>query len=304
MAAESSTSHRRRRSLITAPSPHREPTASKRPFKRVREATPICDDSASADLAETAAAHATTTATGGDETSGQYLVDDERRDQVIADTSEREDPSVLFSEQGGAQTEPTEALDERHLVDEEDPDETTLVQVPDVVPSKRRLSRGEATAELITKAGFEAVVGDFEVEEDYGDLPWMRDREVMEGDDTASQSKVKQEEWDEYLNGFSDEDERERAIQEGYFPESSIASPSLIRTTRELYLQAQETGEDIEYHSGDSDAFEMEHRPVLERAGVKRDIRVFAESMDLLAEPDEVKRDYQIIDRLGEGESH
>ena len=54
------------------------------------------------------------------------------------------------------------------------------------------------------------------------------------------------------------------------------------------------------YHSGDSDMYEMDHRPVLERTEVKRDIREFVASLKTLR----VKQKYQVVDRLGEGESH
>jgi hypothetical protein len=50
------------------------------------------------------------------------------------------------------------------------------------------------------------------------------------------------------------------------------------------------------YHSGDSDMYEMEHRPILERTAVKRDIREFVASSDTVA------ANYHVVDRLGEGE--
>jgi hypothetical protein len=58
-----------------------------------------------------------------------------------------------------------------------------------------------------------------------------------------------------------------------------------------------ESSEGGSYHSGDSSDFEMDHRPVLERTAVKRDIRDFEDSMYLIRE-----NGYKVIDRLGEGE--
>ncbi|RSH85246.1 hypothetical protein EHS25_005053 [Saitozyma podzolica] len=57
-----------------------------------------------------------------------------------------------------------------------------------------------------------------------------------------------------------------------------------------------ESSEGGSYHSGDSSDFEMDHRPVLERTAVKRDIRDFEDSIFLIRE-----NGYKVIDRLGEG---
>jgi cell division control protein 7 len=51
------------------------------------------------------------------------------------------------------------------------------------------------------------------------------------------------------------------------------------------------------YHSGDSDEFDMGHRPLLERTAVKRDIKEF-----LAGFPEMMAERYAIVDRLGEGE--
>lgn len=62
------------------------------------------------------------------------------------------------------------------------------------------------------------------------------------------------------------------------------------------------------YHSGDTDIFEMDHRPMLERTAVKRDICNFVNRFQHCGEPiDHLTRPsedfpYQVVDRLGEGE--
>lgn len=51
------------------------------------------------------------------------------------------------------------------------------------------------------------------------------------------------------------------------------------------------------YHSGDSDLFDMDHRPMLERTLVKKDLHQLMSDFSILP------YDYQILDRLGEGEA-
>ena len=54
------------------------------------------------------------------------------------------------------------------------------------------------------------------------------------------------------------------------------------------------------YHSGDSDEFEMDHRPIMERTAVKRDIlRLYATFHGLRYDEDDYA--YKVVDRLGEG---
>ncbi|WRT70669.1 uncharacterized protein IL334_007667 [Kwoniella shivajii] len=58
------------------------------------------------------------------------------------------------------------------------------------------------------------------------------------------------------------------------------------------------------YHSGDSDEYEMDHRPVLERTAVKRDIRHLTDSLTILRDGIEGLEGflpYRVVDRLGEG---
>ncbi|WWD07323.1 hypothetical protein V865_005421 [Kwoniella europaea PYCC6329] len=61
------------------------------------------------------------------------------------------------------------------------------------------------------------------------------------------------------------------------------------------------SGSPESYHSGDSDEYEMEHRPVLERTAIKRDIRSFTESLTVLREGVDGYLPYKVVDRLGEG---
>ena len=56
------------------------------------------------------------------------------------------------------------------------------------------------------------------------------------------------------------------------------------------------------YHSGDTDEYEMSHRPVLERTAIKKDIKKFVDSVKCLKDPESGEVAYRIVDRLGEGE--
>jgi hypothetical protein len=61
------------------------------------------------------------------------------------------------------------------------------------------------------------------------------------------------------------------------------------------------------YHSGNSDEYEMDHRPILERTAVKKDIEDFVRPLDeMWAESEDMGepvciRKYHVVDRLGEG---
>jgi len=55
------------------------------------------------------------------------------------------------------------------------------------------------------------------------------------------------------------------------------------------------------YHSGDTDDYEMDHRPVLERTAIKRDIRQFTDNLTSLRDATTGEIAYKVVDRLGEG---
>ncbi|OXM81671.1 cell division control protein 7 [Cryptococcus neoformans Bt63] len=58
---------------------------------------------------------------------------------------------------------------------------------------------------------------------------------------------------------------------------------------------------DESYHSGDTEDYEMDHRPVLQRTAVKKDIRDFTNSLSLLRDGSIHGIPYKVVDRLGEG---
>lgn len=55
------------------------------------------------------------------------------------------------------------------------------------------------------------------------------------------------------------------------------------------------------YHSGDTELYEMDHRPALERTAVKRDIRAFEGTLDHFRDEQTKERLFKVVDRLGEG---
>ncbi|KIS00442.1 CDC7 protein kinase [Cryptococcus deuterogattii 2001/935-1] len=65
--------------------------------------------------------------------------------------------------------------------------------------------------------------------------------------------------------------------------------------------EAEDAYSDESYHSGDTEDYEMDHRPVLQRTAVKKDIRDFTNSLSLLRDGSVYGIPYRVVDRLGEG---
>lgn len=88
---------------------------------------------------------------------------------------------------------------------------------------------------------------------------------------------------------------------------NGTAKRSTRRHIEEAVIVNEEFQEEADgpqsYHSGDTDDYEMHHRPVLERTAVKRDIRKMTESMATLVDHDTQELLFKVVDRLGEGES-
>nr|ODN89954.1 CDC7 protein kinase [Cryptococcus depauperatus CBS 7841] len=68
--------------------------------------------------------------------------------------------------------------------------------------------------------------------------------------------------------------------------------------------EESDNGEDMfeeSYHSGDTDDYEMGHRPILQRTAIKKDIRDFTQSIGILRDGVDGEEAYRVVDRLGEG---
>ncbi|WWC65088.1 uncharacterized protein I303_107702 [Kwoniella dejecticola CBS 10117] len=101
-------------------------------------------------------------------------------------------------------------------------------------------------------------------------------------------------------------------VIEGSSKKSLNCNQSFVELNEEAFSDNLEYNEEEEgeeegtsspgsYHSGDSDDYEMDHRPVLERTAIKRDIRSFTESVKLLREGIDGYLPFRVVDRLGEG---
>ncbi|WWC72543.1 uncharacterized protein I206_106505 [Kwoniella pini CBS 10737] len=98
---------------------------------------------------------------------------------------------------------------------------------------------------------------------------------------------------------------KKRQTQKQSFVELNQAAHSDNIEYDEDGLRGEEEEEDSispeSYHSGDSDNYEMEHRPILERTAIKKDIRNFTESLTVLRDGVDGYLPFKVVDRLGEG---
>lgn len=81
-------------------------------------------------------------------------------------------------------------------------------------------------------------------------------------------------------------------------PPASEATPEIVSIASDSESDGYDEPES--YHSGDSDEYEMHHRPWLERAAVKRDIQELYTTKGLY-NPSLGEYRYRVVDRLGEG---
>ncbi|EIW69907.1 hypothetical protein TREMEDRAFT_30137 [Tremella mesenterica DSM 1558] len=79
----------------------------------------------------------------------------------------------------------------------------------------------------------------------------------------------------------------ERGVEGDWSQHSSQEVPSEWMTSSETY------------HSGDTDEYEMDHRPPMERTAIKKDIRGLYD--EVMCFSDSRQRYYKVVDKLGEG---
>jgi hypothetical protein len=326
MYAESSTAHLKRPRVVSsssvASSPHDR--------KRFREPTPIYEE-----LGEG------TSVTNNDEVIGtsacatpvdafieigeappRIRIDPERRVEKRLKSSDHDEPSVLFSEQLGTKTEPTEAMEategEIHVADgvtqqldehanpeEQESPEVNSEDATAVQESSPSQSPSPSyTSDIDGSKHFEQWTGCY-----------AQDDSLSSSDGEEDLDEYIDPIWAEYEDEMPDENatdhyrkfNRKVARSRKYGHRTDLGDGHVERnprTTREVYeTNLMARIEMQSYHSGDSEDFLMDHRPPLDRAGVKRDIKVFTESIDILSEAAGNKKDYQVVDRLGEGTS-
>nr|XP_031862507.1 uncharacterized protein CI109_002004 [Kwoniella shandongensis]KAA5529579.1 hypothetical protein CI109_002004 [Kwoniella shandongensis] len=336
---------------------HEEATSSasgsspRRGIKRVREATPICDEiegegTSSYLVADASTAAPYTTTVAGPSSYAQ-------RDAEVLETSEGGDGegSVLFSEQAGG----TFVVGRTGGRDDLEDTLTTLVNDDD-----DHDEGGEEEAKAGDGEGEEE--GDFFVEEGDGEeeqqqTAYETEEYFLVQDYESHQQILSPENLEEEntlvnpqpatidlravmpppLDTRSHQSQLSTSSRHSGGPASAPAPPppatatnndrmtqilenrsigngtnrhnhSFVELNEETYsdeVVAEEERDDLpspsSYHSGDSDDYEMDHRPVLERTAIKRDIRAFTESLTLLSEGVNGYRPYKIVDRLGEG---
>lgn len=363
---------KRRRSLETSNDPSSLCVSPKRAAKRVREATPVLEDSAvvGGELASNSVEPygdgdgeqnasiptyitATTVAESG-ESSSRVMT--EAMDVKIEPTSEGEGGSVLFSEQaamrvveggeggeGGAGAEmesdvadePTEPLNPYEVGE----DESTAAKI-EVEDGSGFFLTGDGEDDIdVTSAGQGMVAG---VESEIGPSGLRITREPIMGDVTFDwvchsppPPTLTTQQAPQYPDFDLDADQPIQPCEAGPSTQPALGRMAVTHANEEADMMSRfmnakpaaggnkadghdrhsETAPDVDvdvdidadgdgyesseggsYHSGDSSDFEMDHRPVLERTAVKRDIRDFEDSMFLIRE-----NGYKVIDRLGEG---
>jgi hypothetical protein len=291
--------------------------------KRQREPTPIIQATLDGNL--DTVVEAPNSVTVGDATTTNQEVDQEERVEDRPKSSEQDEPSVLFSEQLGTKTEPTEAIDDGEAL----PADT----VPAVSSPTEFVEEGDETqhdkdlaATIIhdpspsTSPSRSYLWSDNEGSDHYQDWTerYARDDRLSSSDGEEDLELFIDPTWElwtecmdekalDHFNRFGRKMARQKKHKR--LPwlasrEDRITVSRKPRTTREDFEEGLMEGVEMKsYHSGDSDDFLMDHRPPLERAGVKKDIKLFTQSMDLLSGESGTKVEYQVIDRLGEGSS-
>lgn len=143
---------------------------------------------------------------------------------------------------------------------------------------------------------------------DDGPTPTKDDPE--EGDETMTNGDAQPDNVDMHF-WLESQDEADTEM-EGGASTAAIAKSEVTdgtRTTSDNYEKEQDDEEDddeddysepMSYHSGDSDEFEMDHRPWLDRTAVKRDIQDLYAVKGLYHNHLKKYR-YRVVDRLGEG---
>lgn len=322
MKAESSTSARKRNRAPVSPSPDRVGTSpSRRAQKKLKEPTPTGEEEVELGTG-TALVNATAATGAGTPTmDGKAVAPGEERIEKRAKSSEQDEPSVLFSEQLGTKTEPTEVVHDGVV------DELPAIFSPTgFVDGDDEEHAGENTAETAAQYNsspysYAATLSEVDGDEHFQQWNerYTRDDRLTSSDGMESLDGFIESAWEEHEAHIPDEKAADhyrrfnrkiaRQKKQKHFAWTASGEDRVMvtrkpRTTREMFEEQLMEGVEMKsYHSGDSDDFLMDHRPPLDRAGVKRDIKMFSQSMDVLCGGSGKKLEYQVIDRLGEGAS-
>lgn len=322
------------------------------PRKRVREATPICDEGTDDDAEEdkleieedeeqeaggsvtpmepttSGLEYGTITEVG--ESSKHVDTLDERVVVQVNGTSDCGEPSVLFSEPGRITegvTEPTEALEHvplehDQLEDAEDEEEPLVDDAEEEEDGDEDEDCDDDEFDLELRGTTAVEAEDYPEEEGLGFEPEQEyipplDRplydsglvQTMDQQEDLSRSfklTYPRSRIDAYRMGErEDEDLQDIPIPYSMNKGNVKREKDEFKPMRRhrTFPVCEGEPEPHSYHSGDSIDYEMDHRPILDRTAVKRDIKEFCAGVRLLNEPDDSKRMYKVVDRLGEGAS-
>lgn len=202
-------------------------------------------------------------------------------DPSTSETGER-GTSVLFSEQVRADMEGS----------------TSRYQAGETSTTSKREGTAGSVASTFSQdtnaiAGPAGIMTGGEVDEDEGDY--------MEEDTIREPPEAEDVDMGFWLESGEEGDKQPEAG-----PSSRRSQPSGDETTPEIISVSSDSGhgydddEPESYHSGDSDEYEMHHRPWLERTAVKRDIQELYTTKGLY-NPSLGQYRYRVVDRLGEG---
>ena len=282
--------------------------------KRNREATPICDvpnDSTSGDRPpgeQNASAPVHTTTAG----PSSYTADDTGR---VAATSDR---SVLFSEQAATKRSGHDRTpnDRLRVVQADDDRERTNTAGGNVfLPEDGEDDdddHDDDEDEVEEEQTGEYDPDDEEYPEANGHHEESQDQnDLIEDDENGADPPAWQKGPHTIASTYLPGPSKRPSDQMSRVLEGTTTSRFLHHITVTRYPVASENGETdhsddpppaSSYHSGNSDDFEMAHRPLLERTEIKRDIKVFVESLgqEFKERSTGIHR-YKVVDRLGEG---
>ena len=208
-------------------------------------------------------------------------------------------------------TEATEDLGE-YINDDDDVEEEEVV-VPAV-----------GDADLPEKGGCEDDEDMEDQEEEPDEMEESHDRNDEEeeegdpGDDAAATPAWLTEQYSlvpepvDQMTRILEEKNKRTASREGPSrPTSTRVAGNSTRSDQELGVAEKGDEEDDEdiptspgsYHSGDTDQYDMYHRPILERTAIKHDIKRFVNNLSCLVDEETGDMVYRVVDRLGEGKS-
>ena len=299
------------------------------PKKRVRGGTPFEDDvpalsAEQSEVGQNASAAVHTTIAGP---SSYMVTGDDGTATNGMGTSEAEDGTVLFSEQVRAEEVQQHSFNAAGTATPGGDLGDYLPQPEQVFSPKTQAQNGDE------QEGGDELLDGRQEEEGQGDDNVGLDDDEENGQAEQAEEPAELEESQDQNDGDDDGAETPAWMTEphvfrpDHLPLPPPPQPQPDIMTRVIALQAAQLrpgknpdspdsdydvyeiahgrphlGSTGSYHSGDSDQYSMDYRPVLERTAVKHDIRKFVDNTLLLDVDYRDDPAYNVVDRLGEGQ--